>query len=99
VRLEAPADPFKRCMSFVGEYLDAPNDADIEFRTGKMESGESAIAVSVNGKMHGFTAKEARIVADIMESALNAHPAEPEAKGLPNAIMGLRAAADAADKL
>jgi hypothetical protein len=85
-------------MNFVGQYLDAPNDADIEFRTGTTESGEAAVAVSVGGKMHGFTAKEARIVAEIMESALNAHPNEPDAKGLPNAIMGLRMAADAAEK-
>lgn len=98
MHLATPANPFTRCMNFVGEYLYAPNSADIEFRTGKTEAGDAAVGVSINGKMHGFTAKEARIIAKIMESALNAHPNEPEAKGLPNAIMGLRAAADAAEK-
>jgi len=98
MRLTTPADPFTRCMAFVDEYLSAPNDADIEFRIGADTKGNAAVAVSVNGKQHGFLASEARTVADIMESALKAHPTHPDAKGLPNAIMSLRHTADMADR-
>lgn len=98
MRVTAPSDPFTRSISFLDAYLAAPDDADIEFRIGADERGTAAVLVSINSAPYGFTSKEARIVADIFESALNAHPKERDAKGLPNAIMGLRAAADAADR-
>jgi len=98
MKVTAPSDPFTRCMMFVDAYLAAPNDADIEFRIGADERGTPAVLVSINSAPYGFTVSEARSVALILESALNAHSNEPDAKGLPNAIMGLRAAADASER-
>lgn len=98
MQITTPADPFTRCMAFVDEYLRAPNNADIEFRIGADSNGKAAVAVAINGKQHGFLASEARKVADIMESALKAHPKHHDAKGLPNAIMSLRHTADMADR-
>lgn len=95
--LATPADPIIRTMAFLEEYLAAPNDADVEIRLGSM-SGEPSIGISINGSMHGFTAAEARIVADCAESALHAHPSEKEAEGLPNLILALRSVADKAEQ-
>lgn len=98
MQVTTPADPFTRCMAFVDEYLRAPNSADILFRIGSDNNGAPAVAISFNGKTHGFLASEARKVADVLESALNAHPNHPDSKGLPNAIMSLRHTADEADR-
>jgi hypothetical protein len=93
-----PASPRARVMNFLREFQAASNDTDIEVRTGHMEGGEPSVGVFMNDKVHGFTAKEARKLAKIMEDAMHANPNEPEAKTLPNIIMALRAGADKAEQ-
>lgn len=97
-QMTTSADPFVRCMAFVDAYLRAPNDADIEFRIGTDTHGNAAVIVSFGGTDHGFLASEARKVADVLESALNAHPTHPDSRGLPNAIMSLRHTANEAEQ-
>jgi hypothetical protein len=99
--MDIPKRPMDRFMAFLDEYFDAPNDADLELRIGMIGndigSAEPAIGIMLNGKMHGFTIKEARVMAAIAEDAMHAHPNEPDAKGLPNLILMLRTGADKAE--
>jgi hypothetical protein len=95
--LTLPASRRARVMNFLRDFQAASNDADIEVRLGRLESGEASIAVSINDRFYGFTTKEARTLAQIMEDAMHANPNEPEAKTLPNIIMALRLGADKAD--
>jgi hypothetical protein len=94
--IETPTSALTRTHAFIAEYQAAPNDADIEVRRGRTETGEPAVVISINGSHHAFTVTEARIVADIAESALNKYPAHPDSAGLPNLILALRHGAEAA---
>ena len=91
-------------IAFIGAYLAAPNDADIELRlacladdpTGNvlmvtLEHPEITKAIVV------MTAAQARSMASVAEDAMNKFPHTPEAQGLPNLIMGLRAGANELD--
>jgi hypothetical protein len=91
-----PASPKQRVLAFLKAFREAPNDADIEIRTGRTEDGIPSILVSIGRDDHALLATEARTVADIMERTMNELSGLPEARELPNMIMGLRAGADAA---
>lgn len=97
-QMEVPASPKVRVLAFLKAFQAAPNDTDIEIRTGKTEDGTSSILVSIGKDDYGLLASEARKVADIMEDTMNLYPKAPEAAELPNIIMGLRAGADAAER-
>lgn len=89
--------PIDRVLRFMREYLDSPDDADIDFRIGHSEDGAPAVAVSINGSMHCFTSPEARSIARIVEKTLNDLPKDGMATDLPNLILGMRAVADKAE--
>ncbi len=91
----APSDPRERATTFLRAYISASDDADIAVRIGRSETtGEAAVFFSVDEAMHAFSSKEARILADVLESTLAAHPNEKESDGLPNLILALRFGAD-----
>lgn len=91
------SDARRRSMAFFREYMAAPNDADVELRLGKTEAGDPAVVIRINdGPYHGFTTSEARTVASIAERTMRAFPTGR--LSLENLIMGLRAAADKADR-
>lgn len=88
--------PVDRAMAFLLDYIEAPDDADVEFRIGKSDAGEPAIIVDVGKRRHAFTATEGRIVAGIAEDTYREFPHERDSAGFPNLILGLRAAVDKA---
>jgi hypothetical protein len=92
-----PASAAVRLQTFLSAYAAAPADADVEIRIGETEHGNPAIAIDLSGARHGFTAREARIVADAAEAAMRAHPTHPDTAGLANLILCLREGADRAD--
>ncbi len=94
--LTIDTDPRRRAIAFLSAFIDAPQGADIEFRTGVMESGEPAVVISIDGALSGFTAAEARIVADVAESTMRAFPRETGS--LADLILSLRMCADKSDK-
>lgn len=96
MEMEVAASPKARVLAFLKAYENAPNDADVEIRTGKSEDGDPAIMVSIGSDNHALFAWEARKIADIMERVLNENPDNPETEALPNIILALRAGADAA---
>lgn len=95
--LETPADPIQRIKVFVSQYLAAPNSADITVRIATDEHGKPAVVIGIDDALHGFSAIEARKLADFAESAMRALPNHPDAVGMPNLIMALRHGADAAE--
>lgn len=95
-RVEVPTNPFVRCMAFVDDLDAAPNSADVEVRLGITAEGAAAVAISIDGRLHAFTADEARKVADVLEGAGNKFP--EAANGYANTIMALRFAADKSEK-
>jgi hypothetical protein len=97
-QMEVAASPKTRVLAFIKAFRDAPNDADIEVRTGKTEDGIPAILVSIGKNDHAMLASEARIVAGIMEKTMWEFPNSHQSSELPNIIMGLRAGADAAER-
>lgn len=97
-KVEAPSSPRRRVLEFIDAYRHAPNDADVEIMLGMDEDQRPALLVNVAGSSHCLLVTEARKVADLMESAMNAYPNDPESRGLPNIIMGLRAACEKADR-
>lgn len=88
--LTVSASPRARVMTFLKEFEAAPNDADLELRIGQMETGAPAVVISINESKHGFTAKEARTVAEIAEDTMKAFPNDPRNGELPNLILMLR---------
>ncbi len=90
------ADPRRRSVAFLQAWLDTPEGADIEFRLGKTETGTPAVVVSISGVQWGFTASEARVVADIAESTMRAFPRETTS--MADLILGLRMCADRAER-
>jgi hypothetical protein len=90
-----PRSPRTRITRFLRDFWAASNDTDIEITTGFV-AGEPAVLVSFCGRDHGFSAAEARRIAQVMEDAMNNMPTHPDAATLPNIIMGLRAGADRA---
>ena len=96
-QLTIKASPHARVMDFLDEFRAMPNNSDIEIRLGLMENGEPAVVVTLNDKYHGFTAKEARMLARIAEEAMNQIPSDPESATLPNLILALRYGADQAE--
>ena len=97
-QIEVPSLPSVRVEAFLFDYFEAPDDADIEVRLADIQgSNEPALVIGVAGKFHGFTASEARILADIFEDSLRKFPDTDEAKALPNIIMCLRYAAEQAE--
>ena len=97
IEVKLPASPLARVQAFMAAFQAANNDADLELRVGETGDGEAAIAISLNGKTHGFTAGEARRLARIAENAMRACPRDPAAATLPNLILALRAGADKAE--
>jgi hypothetical protein len=90
--IDVPASPRARVMKFLDAFEAAPNDADIEFRSGHV-GNDPAIVVGINGVNYGLLATEAITVAEIMEDAMRKFPSDPRNDELPNMIMGLREAA------
>lgn len=88
-------------VAFLDAYLLAPNDSDVEIRCASPE-GEPDIVVLIVTLDHPtierttvvMTSAQARAMASIAEDTMRKFPNEPEAKGLPNLIMGLRHAAN-----
>jgi hypothetical protein len=97
-KMEVAASPKTRVLAFLEAFHEAPNDADIEVRTGRGERGEPAILVSIGASRHVLFAVEARKIAEVMEATMNEYPNEPETATLPNIIMVLRAGADEAQR-
>lgn len=96
--VEAPMSARRRVLDFIDAYRRAADDADIEIMLGMDEDRRPALLVNVAGSNHCLLATEARMVANIMEGAMNACPNDPASRGLPNIIMALRAACDKADR-
>lgn len=96
--VETLASPRARVLGFLDAFQAAPNDADIEISIGMDEAQKPALLISIGRSSHCLLVTEARKVADIMEEAMRANPNEPEAKTLPNIIMGIRAACQKADR-
>lgn len=96
--IETPASPRARVLGFLDAFQKAPNDADIEISLGMDEAQRPALLISVGRSNHCLLVTEARKVADIMEEAMRANPNDPEARTLPNTIMGIRAACQKADR-
>lgn len=92
----AEADPRKRAIAFLGAFIDAPGDAELEIRGGRDENGDPAMAITLCGTLHAFTCVEARTVADIAESTMRAFPQSAAVWG--NLIVSLRGAADRIDR-
>lgn len=78
-----------RALAFIKEWQDANADADIEIRGGKTTKGENGLCVTLNGKHHAFTARESRVLVEVVQSAIDAMPAESRSEGLPNLVKGL----------
>ncbi len=99
LRMEATAATMPRILAFVDAFKAAPNDADIEIRTGTF-GNTAAILVSISsgGGDHAMTVTEGRMLAKIMEETMNKFPNDPEAATLPNLIMALRAGCDQAER-
>ncbi len=98
ISVEVPAHGYNRAIGFLQEFWDAPNDADLELMLGTMDDGSPAIAIRLNGKVHGLSIKEARTLADIVEETMNKFPCEPESQTFPNLILLLRTGADKAEQ-
>jgi hypothetical protein len=98
IAVDVPASSRNRALGFLEEFLVAPNDADLELMLGTMEDGSPAIAIRLSGMVHGFSVKEARTLADIVEGTMNKFPGEPESQTFPNLIVLLRAGADIAEQ-
>jgi hypothetical protein len=92
-----PSSLLQRVQTFLAAYRAADNDDDLDVRIGRMESGEPAVMLSINGTNHGFTSNEARRLAQVAEDGMNACPSDPESAGLPNLILALRMGAEKAD--
>lgn len=92
-----PSNPLQRVQTFLAAYRAADNDDDLDVRIGWMEGGEPAVMLSINGTNHGFTASEARRLANVVEDGMNECPNDPQAAGLPNLILALRMGADKAE--
>ncbi len=90
------ANPRRRAVAFLAAWLDAPGGADIEFRGGVSETGDPAVVISINGAVSGFTAAEARVVADIAENTMRAFPRETAS--MADLILGLRMCADRVER-
>ena len=82
-------DTLTRSMAFVREWQDATAEADIEIRGGETLDGKRGLVVTLNGQHHAFTTDEARILVQVVQSALNKFPDEGRSEGLPNLIAGL----------
>mgnify|MGYP001575533754 CR=1 FL=1 len=98
IAVEVPAHGYNRAIGFLQEFWDAPNDADLELMLGTMEDGTPAIAIRLNGKVHGLSINEARTLANIVEDTMNTYPWEPESQTFPNLILLLRTGADIAEQ-
>lgn len=99
-QMEMPASPRARVFAFMEAFRRAPNDADIEIRGGTTEDGEPAILVTISGGGdHAFTVREARKIADIMETTMRELPGHPASATLPNIIMGLREGCDRVEQI
>lgn len=78
-------------LAFIRDFQDAPNDADIEIRTGSPATGGPCyVVVTLSGKNTAFLPDDADKLALIMDDAMRRFPSEPAAMTLPNIIMGLR---------
>ena len=97
-QIDVPASQHTRVTTFLAEFQAASNDDEFALYPGDM-AGQPALVIIMNGKEHGFTTKEARIMADIAEEAMNAHPNDPEAATLENLILGLREGASRSEAL
>lgn len=98
-QLTTDADPRKRIKKFLRSYRNAPGGMDIAMKIGRVaETGESAVLIGIGKTMHAFTVEEARHLADVAEDALRKYPQAAESEGIPDLIIGLRYAADQAEK-
>lgn len=88
-----PNSPLGRALTFIDAFMELPLTAEIEIHSGHEEkTGEGAIGIKMQGKVHPFTLNEARDLANLLEETMNKFPGESHA--FANTIMGIRAAVD-----
>ena len=91
------SDVRERMVKFFLAFRAMPDGGEILIRAGYSgDPAEAAIVIEMDGKLHGFTATQARIIALIAETA--ADTLEEEIEGLPSLIECLRRGAKIADK-
>lgn len=102
-----PQDSNTRIITFLTEYLDAPEDGKMALRVGQAGTSRTnedqqvpavMIELSFTDTKHVFTAKECRFMADNLEDQMHRFSDNPLTKSYPNLIIGLRTAADRAEK-
>jgi hypothetical protein len=78
-------------LMFLKDFEAAPNDTDIEIRTGHIRiDGPCLVVVGMCGKNTVFSPRAADLLASMMEDAVRQSPNDPAADTLSNIIMGLR---------
>lgn len=83
-------------VAFLRTYVEADDDADVEVRIAYSSDGVPHVLVHVGQSPFALTVQAARLIASIAEDELQRLPDDDD-RGLPNLILGLRAAADEAE--
>jgi hypothetical protein len=86
-------------LEFLRRYIAADDAADLELRDAELSDGTILMSCTVADYTAALTPFEMRAVADSAESALVKFPEEPEARGLPNLILGMREGARRLEQL
>lgn len=81
---------------FIRQYMELPDDADIEFGiTSDKSSGEKFAFISFcDGRRWHFSKKAANVTAKVMEESLRQFPSWSEVRGFDNVIVSLRHCAE-----
>jgi hypothetical protein len=89
----------RRADVLLREYFETPGDADVDLSVGVTQDNQALVLVQFgDGRVHAFTADEARAVAQSLETTL---PQAPHARAdeAADLILVLRLGADRAEKL
>jgi hypothetical protein len=97
--LKAPGDPAVRSAAFLADYQAAKGDRHVSAGIGwEGDENAPAVIIGINGRKHGFSVREARILADCAEASMHESPEVAVAEGIPLMILMLRTAADKAEE-
>lgn len=95
-------DTEARIKQFFDCFIDMEDGADIDISGGvghaEGEAPEPTIVIQLSKTQFPFTTDQARVIAQIAESTMTHHPRLANAS-FPDLIMGLRYAADEADRI
>lgn len=74
-----PDSGSERCAALISAYIDAPPDNVIDIAVAKAgedaaTATEPAVVIRILGTVHGFTAAEALLVAELLEGARKKFP-------------------------